>query len=79
MPDDITTWVASTAMQADPSLELPVAQEMAARAIYLVEQQAEPDAPDVARTLLEDFEMYGASTASVVARAAVDIVTGPQP
>jgi hypothetical protein len=79
MPDDMISWVVSAAMQADPSLDLPVAEEMAARAIYLVEQQAEPDAPAVARTLLEDFEMYGASTASVVARAAVDTVTGQQP
>jgi hypothetical protein len=79
MPKDMISWVVSTAMQADPSLELTVANEMAARAIFLVEQQSEPDAPEVARTLLEDFEMYGASTASVVARAAVDVVTGPQP
>ena len=79
MSDDMHSWVVATAMQADPSLELPVAQEMAARAIYLVQQHSEPDAPAVARTLLEDFSMYGASTASVVARAAVDVVTGQQP
>lgn len=78
MPDDMISWVVATAMQADPSLELPVANEMAARAIYLVEQQTEPDAPEVARALLVDFE-HGASTASVVARAAVDVVTGQQP
>jgi hypothetical protein len=78
MPDDMLSWVVSTAMQADPSLDLPVAEEMAARAIYLVEQQPEPDAPEVARALLVDFE-NGASAASVVARAAVDVVTGRQP
>lgn len=78
MPDDLLSWVVSTAMHADPALELPVAAEMAARAIYLVEQQPEPDAPEVARALLADFD-YGASTASVVARAAVDVVTGQQP
>jgi hypothetical protein len=78
MPDDVTSWVASSAMQADPSLDLTVAHEMAARAIYLVQQQSEPDAPEVARALLVDFE-HGASAASVVARAAVDVVTGSQP
>jgi hypothetical protein len=72
-------WVVSGAMQSDPSLERDIAQEMAARALYLVEQQAEPDAPEIARTLLVDFEEYGASTASVVARAATDFVTGRQP
>lgn len=78
MPNDMLTWVVSAAMQADPSLDLPVAEEMAARAIYLAERQAEPDAPEVARALLEDFE-HGASAASVVARAAVDVVTDSQP
>lgn len=68
--------VVASAMQSDPSLDHDIAQEMAARAIYLAEQQAEPDAPAVARTLLEDFREYGASTASVVARSAVDWVTG---
>lgn len=72
-------WVVSSAMQSDPSLDHDIAQEMAARAIYLVDQQAEPDAAGVARVLMQDFKEYGASTASVVARAAWEFATGPQP
>lgn len=72
-------WAVSKAMQSDPSLERDIAQEMAARALYLAEQQAESDAAEVARTLMLDFEEYGASTASVVARAAVDYVIGQRP
>jgi hypothetical protein len=77
--DDGLAWVVSKAMSSDPSLENDIAQEMAARALYLVEQQAEPDAAGVARVLMEDFSEYGASTASVVARAAFEFATGPQP
>ncbi|MCU1587086.1 MAG: hypothetical protein JWN31_579 [Frankiales bacterium] len=77
--DERLAWVVSNAMQSDPSLEHDVAQEMAARALYLVEQQSEADAAGVARVLMQDFSEYGASTASVVARAAFEFVTGPQP
>ena len=77
--DDGLAWVVSNAMQSDPSLEHDIAQEMSARALYLAEQQEEPDAAGVARVLMKDFGEYGASTASVVARAAWEFVTGPQP
>ena len=77
--DNGLAWVVSNAMQSDPSLEHDIAQEMAARALYLVEQQSEADAAGVARVLMQDFSEYGASTASVVARAAFEFVTGPQP
>jgi len=68
--------VVATAMQSSPGLEHGIAEEMAARALYLAEQQSEADAPEVARTLMVDFEEYGASTTNAVAVAAVDWVSG---
>ena len=77
--DQDLSWVVSAAMQSAPSLERGRAEEMAARALYLVKQQDEPDVPEIARELLVDFDEWGASTATVVARAVIDLITAQQP
>ena len=68
--------VVAAAMQSSPSLEHGIAEEMAARALYLAGEQSEPDAPEVARTLIVDFHEWGASVTNAVAVAAVDWVSG---
>jgi hypothetical protein len=73
MSDGVEQVVAG-ARRSDPSLDPAIAREMSARAIYLAEHQAEPDAPAVARELLSDYPEYSATTANVVAKAATDYV-----
>lgn len=64
--------VAAAARQADPSLPEGTARELAVYAWDHLRQVGELDAPEVARRLFADHPDAGATSASQVARAAVD-------
>jgi hypothetical protein len=74
MADDLD-WIVSTARQHDVSLDHVVAQTLAAEALEVLAGLADVDAPEIARRLLAAHPEHGASSANVVARAAVDYVT----
>ena len=78
MGDDLD-WIVSTARQHDSSLEHDIAATLAAEALDLLRSGASPDAPELARALFAAHPEYGASTANVVAKAAVDYVTSGRP
>lgn len=65
-------WVANSARTADPGLPEETARELAVYAWDHLRAIGEPDAPEVARRLLADHEVAGATAANVVAKAAVD-------
>jgi hypothetical protein len=65
-------WVAQAARTADPGLPEETARELAIYAWEHLREIGELDAPEVARRLLVDHKVAGASAATVVAKAAVD-------
>lgn len=65
-------WVAQSARSADPGLPEETARELAIYAWEHLREIGELDAPEVARRLLVDHRVAGATAASVVAKAAVD-------
>ena len=65
-------WVAATARSKDPGLPEETARELAVYAWEHLRAIGELDANEVARRLLSDHPVAGASPAAVVARAAVD-------
>lgn len=65
-------WVANTARTADPGLPEETARELAVYAWDHLREVKELDAPEIARRLLADHKVAGATAANVVARAAVD-------
>ena len=65
-------WVANNARTADPGLPEETARELAVYAWDHLRAIGELDAPEVARRLLAEHEVAGASAAAVVAKAAVD-------
>ena len=65
-------WVANTARSADPGLPEETARELAVYAWDHLRSIGELDAPEVARRLLADHQVAGATAANVVAKAAVD-------
>ena len=65
-------WVATTARSADPGLPEETARELAVYAWDHLREIRELDAPEVARRLLADHKVAGATAAAVVAKAAVD-------
>lgn len=65
-------WVAQTARTADPGLPEETARELSVYAWEHLREIGELDAPEVARRLLADHEVAGATAATVVAKAAVD-------
>ena len=65
-------WVAATARSADPGLPEETARELAVYAWEHLREIHELDAPEVARRLLADHKVAGATAAAVVAKAAVD-------
>ncbi len=65
-----------TAMSRDPSLEEPVARTFAAMAVDLTDGPVDvDDAPELARRMMVADHAAGASAASVVAAAAVDVLS----
>ena len=68
-------WVAAAARQADPGLDPELALRLATEAWALLREIGEPDANELARRLLSNHAAQGATAASVVARAACDVVT----
>lgn len=65
-------WVAASARSADPGLPEETARELAIYAWEHLREIGELDAPAVARRLLADHRVAGATAAAVVAKAAVD-------
>ena len=65
-------WVANTARTADPGLPEETARELAVYAWEHLRAIRELDAPEVARRLMADHDVAGATAANVVAKAAVD-------
>lgn len=65
-------WVAATARSKDPGLPEHTARELAVDAWDHLRAIGRFDAPEVARRLLADHRVSGATAAAVVARAAVD-------
>ena len=65
-------WVANSARTADPGLPEETARELAVYAWEHLRAIHELDAPEVARRLLADHKVAGATAANVVAKAAVD-------
>jgi hypothetical protein len=65
-------WVAQAARRADPGLPEETARELAIYAWEHLREIRELDAPEVARRLLADHHVAGATAANVVAKAAVD-------
>ena len=65
-------WVANTARTADPGLPEETARELAVHAWEHLREVGELDAPEVARRLLAEHSVAGATAANVVAKAAVD-------
>ena len=64
--------VAAAARAADPGLPEETARELAIYAWEHLREIRELDAPAVARRLLADHRVAGATAAAVVAKAAVD-------
>lgn len=75
MAEDVD-WIASTAMQQDPSLEHGIACELAGAALKLAPVA---DPPELARQLLSAHASYGASAANAVAVATVDYLARVEP
>jgi hypothetical protein len=65
-------WVAAQARTADPGLPEETARELAVYAWEHLREVGELDAPEIARRLLADHQVAGATAAAVVAKAAVD-------
>lgn len=65
-------WVAQSARTADPGLPEETAMELAVYAWEHLRAIRELDAPEVARRLLAEHKVAGATAANVVAKAAVD-------
>jgi hypothetical protein len=65
-------WVAAAARRADPGLPEETGRELAVYAWEHLRAMGEPDAPELARRLLADHPVAGATAANVVAKAAVD-------
>lgn len=65
-------WVAAQARTADPGLPEETARELAVYAWEHLREVGELDAPEIARRLLADHQVAGATAATVVAKAAVD-------
>ena len=79
MADDLD-WIVSTARQHDQSLDHDIAVVLAQEALQILRGPQAPessDAPAVARALLAAHPEYGASTANVIAKAAVDFLAAP--
>jgi hypothetical protein len=64
--------VVALARSKDPGLPEETARELAVLAREHLLAIGEPDAPEVARRLLADHRVAGATAANVVARAAVE-------
>lgn len=67
--------VAAAARQADPSLSEQTARELAVYAGEHLREIGKLDAPELARRLLADHPGAGATSASQIARAAVEHCT----
>lgn len=65
-------WVAAAARSKDPGLPEETARELAVYAWEHLREMRELDAPELARRLLADHVVAGATPATVVARAAVE-------
>ena len=65
-------WIVSTARQSDPSLDHDIAQKLAGEALRILAGTEPADAPSVARALFAAHPRYGATSANVVATAAID-------
>lgn len=65
-------WVANSARTADPGLPEETARELAVYAWDHLRVIGKLDAPELARRLLADHKVAGATAANVVAKAAVD-------
>ena len=64
-------WVASAARERDPGLPPETARELAVYAWDHLREMRTPDAPELARRLLAEHEVAGATAANVVALSAV--------
>ena len=64
-------WVASAARERDPGLPVETARELAVYAWDHLREMGTPDAPELARRLLAEHKVAGATAANVVALSAV--------